>query len=499
MLYHAGYGLETMEMTLLGLFTSASVLLFLYIAFVVVLTVGILLDNKAPEVSIAWLLAIYFLPYAGAVMYLLGGVNWKKRKIMKMLPEKTFQDLLGPILEQQVKFLKDDWEKIDNDMAKSINLALKAGKSIITLNNSVTPYYDGRLLFDDLFVELENARDSIHMEVYIFRSDSLGQKIRDILVRKAEEGVKVRLLFDGVGCFRKMSKKFKRGLKKSGVETRYFLDPMNVLSGRLLNYRNHRKITIIDGKVGYTGGMNVGVEYVTGGKTFARWQDAHIKMEGESVQLLQSVFLSDWYNSGGGMVQDPRFFPEHVKDRTKILPTQIVCSGPDSDWHNLRMMYANLIHNANQCIHIQSPYFVPEATITNALTTAALSGVEINLMMTGVPDKRIPFWVAHTFFGELLEAGVNIYLYEAGFFHAKTLVADGSIATIGSCNMDVRSFHLDYELNAFFYDKDIAGRIIKQFEEFIPLCRKVEKSDISKLGIPVQLRNSLFRMIAPLL
>ncbi len=486
-------------MTVLGFFTSASVLLFLYVAFVVVLTVRILLDNKAPEVSIAWLLAIYFLPYAGAVMYLLGGVNWKRRKIMKMLPEKTFQDLLGPILRQQVEFLKDDWEKFDNDMAKSINLALQAGKSIITLNNHITPFFEGEDFFEDLCRELENATDSIHMEVYIFRSDDLGRRIRDILVRKTAEGVKVRLLFDGVGCFMKMSKRFKRNLKKAGVETRYFLDPMNVLSGRLLNYRNHRKITIIDGKIGYTGGMNVGIEYVTGGKSFKRWQDTHIKMEGESVQLMQAVFLSDWYNSGGGMVQDPRFFPEHVKDKTKILPTQIVCSGPDSDWHNLRMMYANLIHNANQQIHIQSPYFVPEATITNSLTTAALSGVEVNLMMTGVPDKRIPFWVAHTYFEELLEAGVNIYLYEAGFFHAKTLVADATIATIGSCNMDVRSFHLDYEMNAFFYDTEVAGRLIQQFNEFLPMCRKIEEADIVRLGVAGRLRNSFFRMIAPLL
>jgi cardiolipin synthase A/B len=482
-----------------SILSPASILFSLYAAFVVILTVRILLDNKAPEVSIAWLLAIYFLPYLGAGMYILGGINWKKRKIMKMLPEKNFETLLGPILTQQMEFLRVDWENIDNDIAKNISLALTAGNAIITLNNSTKTYYEGGSYFENLITDLESAVDSIHLEVYIYRSDELGCRIRDILVRKAEEGVKVRLLFDGVGCFNKMSRRFKRELKSSAVEVRYFLDPMNVLSGRLLNYRNHRKVTVIDGKTGYTGGMNIGLEYLDGGRQFKCWRDTHIRMEGDAVQLLQAVFLSDWFNSGGGMVQDQRFFPDTGKRRSRQLPTQIVCSGPDSDWNSIRMMYANLIHNANQRIFVQSPYFVPEATVMNALTTASLSGVEVNLMMTGVPDKRIPFWVAHTYFEELIAAGVNIYLYEAGFFHAKTLVIDDSIATVGSCNLDVRSFHLDYELNAFFYDQHTAKELIEKFEEDRSSCRKIQREDIRRLAVPLRLRNSLFRMIAPLL
>ena len=174
------------------LLSPTSVLLFLYAVFVVSLTVRILLDNKAPEVSIAWLLAIYFLPYVGAGMYILGGINWKKRKIMKLLPEKTFQTLLGPILEQQMDFLRNDWDSMDNDIAKSINLALRAGNSIITLNNQVKTYYEGQEFVEDLLSDLEGARDSIHLEVYIYRSDELGKRIRDVLLRKAAEGVKVR-------------------------------------------------------------------------------------------------------------------------------------------------------------------------------------------------------------------------------------------------------------------------------------------------------------------
>lgn len=487
-------------MSLAGFFNPASLLVSLYALFVIVLTIQILLDNKAPEVAIAWILAIYFLPYAGAVLYLLGGINWKKRKIMKLLPEKSFENLLGPILQQQREFLKDDWHRIDNDMAKSISLSLSAGNSIITLNNRLETFHRGEPLFEKLIEDLEAAVDSIHMEVYIYRSDALGHRIRDILIRKALQGVKVRLLFDGVGCFYKMSRRFKRELKESPVEARYFLDPMNVLSGRLLNYRNHRKVTVIDGKIGYTGGMNIGVEYMTGGDRFDTWRDSHIRLEGESVQLLQAVFLTDWFNSGGGMEQDPRFFPEKGGSRAgRQLPTQIVCSGPDSDWNSLRMLYANLIHNANERIYIQSPYFVPEATVMNALLTAALSGVEVHVMMTGVPDKRIPFWVAHTYFDDLLRAGVKIYLYQAGFFHAKTLVADDMIATVGSCNLDVRSFHLDYELNAVFYDREVASGLIKTFETDLTDCIRIDEEYIRRIRLPRLLRNSFFRIIAPLL
>ncbi len=477
-----------------------SFLLFFYFAFVIVLTVQIVLDNKPPEVAVAWILAIYFLPYFGAGLYLLSGVNWKKKKIMKQLPERTFKTYLGPILEQQKTFLQNtgtDYE-LDNDMIKTISLALQSGNSILTLNNSVQFYYEGGQFFDELIDDLENAQDTINMEFFIYRSDELGRRIKEILERKAQEGVKVRLLFDGVGCFNKLSWKFKRELKESPIDARYFLDPMNILSSRLLNYRNHRKIVVIDGQIGYTGGMNIGLEYMDGGRNFRRWRDTHLRLEGESVQLLQGVFLSDWYNSGGDVIQDARFFPLPAT-RGSFLPMQIVVSGPDSDWNSIKKLFLHLISNANNRISIQSPYFIPDQPLMNALETAALSGVEVNLMMTGCPDKRIPFWVAHTYFEDLLKAGVHIYLYEQGFLHAKVLIVDTMISTVGSCNLDTRSFHLDYEVNAFFYDSKITADLIAQFNADVAECRQVAFEDIRELSIFRRLRNSIFRMIAPVL
>jgi len=481
-------------------FNIGSILLFIYFAFVIVLTIQIVLDNKPPEVAVAWLLAIYFLPYFGAGLFLLSGVNWKKRKIMKQLPERSFKTYLGPVLEQQKTFLQNAHanNELDNDMIKAISLALQAGNSIVTLNNRLELYYEGGRFFDDLIVDLENAQDTINMEYFIFRSDELGRRIKEILERKAREGVKVRLLFDGVGCFNKQSWKFKRELKNSQIDAHYFLDPLNILSSRLLNYRNHRKIVVIDGQIGYTGGMNIGLEYIDGGAKFRRWRDTHVRMVGESVQLLQSVFLSDWYNSGGDVVQDARFFPLPAA-KGDYLPTQIVVSGPDSDWNSIKKLFQLLISNANSRICIQSPYFIPDQSLMNALETAALSGVEVNLMMTGLPDKRVPFWVAHTYFEDLLKSGVNIYLYEGGFMHAKVLIVDEMISTVGSCNMDTRSFHLDYEVNAFFYDAEITADLIEQFNTDVAECKQIIFEDIREFSIFRRLRNSIFRMIAPVL
>jgi cardiolipin synthase len=481
-------------------FNIGSILLFIYFAFVIVLTIQVVLDNKPPEVAVAWLLAIYFLPYFGAGLFLLSGVNWKKRKIMKQLPERRFKTYLGPVLEQQKTFLQNAHANsdLDNDMVKAISFALQAGNSIVTLNNRAELYYEGGRFFDDLIVELENAQDTIYMEYFIFRSDELGRRIKEILERKAREGVKVRLLFDGVGCFNKQSWKFKRELKNSQIDARYFLDPLNILSSRLLNYRNHRKIVVIDGQIGYTGGMNVGLEYIDGGAKFHRWRDTHVRMVGESVQLLQSVFLSDWYNSGGDEVQDARFFPLPTA-KGEYLPTQIVVSGPDSDWNSIKKLFELLISNANSRICIQSPYFIPDQSLMNVLETAALSGVEVNLMMTGLPDKRVPFWVAHTYFEYLLKSGVHIYLYEGGFMHAKVLIVDEMISTVGSCNMDIRSFHLDYEVNAFFYDAEITADLIAQFNTDVAECKQITFEDIREFSILRRLRNSIFRMIAPVL
>lgn len=473
-------------------------LYYLYFIFIAVLTIGIILDNKPPEVAVAWLLSIYFLPYIGAILYLMSGINWKKQKIVKQLPEGTFKTYLGPILEQQRSFLETVNKKIDNDMAKTISLLINAGNSVITLDNHVEFHFQGDTLFEKLIQDLEGAVDTIHMEYFIYKSDELGEQIGEILRRKSLEGVKVRVLFDGVGSFRRMSWKFKRSLRTAGVEVRYFLDPLNVITGRLINYCNHRKIVVVDGKVAYTGGMNIGKEYIDGGKRFSSWRDTHMRLIGEAVAMLQGVFLSDWFNSGGENILDQRYFPAPLTVES-YHPAQVVCSGPDSDWYVLKKLYFNLIANANGEVLIQTPYFIPDEGIRSALEASSLSGVDVHLMMTGVADKHIPYWVAHTYFESLLDAGVHIHFYKKGFFHPKMLVVDGTIATVGSCNMDIRSFHLDYELNMVFYGEDVCGKLVEQFKKDLAFCEELYPDQFRRLGFPARLRNGIFRMIAPVL
>lgn len=470
----------------------------MYIIFTVILAVRILLDNNSPEVSVAWLLSIIFLPYIGAVFYILGGINWKKHKILKHRPEITFQEELGAILDRQKIFMGELSTQIDNDVAKTMVLSLQSSNSIITLNNKSELFFSGEDLFNSLIGDLEKAEKSIHLEYFIFRSDNIGNEIADILKSKSRKGIEVRILFDGVGCFNKISRKFKKDLRAAGIITKYFLDPTNVLSGRLLNYCNHRKIVVIDGNVAYTGGMNIGDEYINGGKQFDSWRDTHVRLEGESVNMLQSVFLSDWRNSGGGIIQSVDYFPV-TEDTEENLPMQIVVSGPDSDWYSLEKLYFSMIMNANGVIYVQTPYFIPNSSLLNALETAALCGVEVNLMITGNPDKRIPFWVAHTYFDSLLTAGVNIFLYKRGFLHSKVLIMDDTISTVGSCNMDIRSFHLNYEVNAVYYNNKITKKLTEQFKRDLQFCTKINDTDRKKLSVLKRLRNSIFRIISPVL
>ncbi len=489
-------------MPMLPFFARFSFGYYLNIVFyliVIAITIRILLDNRDPAWSISMLLILYFLPVLGIPFYFLNGVNWKKRKIVKHIPERLFKDNLGELIQRQQLFLKNIPPEYENDAVKNIRMLLKSSGAIMTMNNLISFYSNGEELFNDLINDLEKAERSIHMEYFIWRSDALGERIRKVLIRKASEGVEIRLLFDGVGCYRMMSLKYKRSLRKAGVLIRYFLDPLNPLSGWLLNYCNHRKIVVVDGKTAYSGGMNIGSEYIDGGKRFKSWRDTHMRLNGDTVSLLQAVFLADWENSGG-KIQNEKDYIIASKESFDNLPVQIVTSGPDSDWHSLKDLYFNMISNANEEILIASPYFVIDVAIEEALITASLAGVRVRVIMAGSPpDKWVPFWVAHTYYERLIESGVEFYQYQEGFYHSKFLIADGKIATTGTCNMDIRSFQLHYEVNAVIYDTARAMVLKRVFDEDLLNCRKISLEDCENLSFPAKLRNSLFRIIAPLL
>lgn len=470
----------------------------------IITAVVILLDeSKTSESTIAWLLIIFIFHWIGVVFYVLLGINWKKGKIVQQQPEEIFGRYLSTTLERQEQFISSALHdntnnKIYSDSVKTIRLLMNGNNSILTLNNRLKLYFDGKEAFDDLIKDLERAEDSIHMEFFIWRSDDLGERIKKILVKKAIEGVDVKLIFDGLGSFGKISFKYRRDLKESGIQFKYFLDLNSAVARMKINYRNHRKVVIIDGRKGYTGGMNVGQEYIDGGTRFNTWRDTALRLTGDSVMLLQALFLIDWSSSGNKQILDEKLFPPFHPSDIQI-PMQIAVSGPDSKWSSIEQLYFLLLTNAENEVWIQSPYFIPSDGILKAMQASALSGVKINLMITGVADKKAPYWAAQTYFEKLLEAGVRIFKYRRGFLHSKYMVADKEIATIGTCNMDIRSFHLNFEVNAVIYDYRTSSELVDQFNIDLQYCSEVTLNKLSKRSIFTRARNSLLSIFSPIM
>ncbi len=486
-----------------GQISSTTVGFILHLVIALFLTIQILLDNKIPQSAIAWILTLFLLPFVGAAFYLFSGVNWKRRKIVEQRPEELFGRYLKPALDHQQQYIAKEHARLDSDVVKTLHMNLFNSNALITVHNEVEVFFSGEQCFDRLFKDLRAARESIHLEYFIYRDDEVGYELYTILAQKVSEGVEVRLLVDGFGSMFTLSPRGRRELQEAGVEVRTFLNPKNIIGAWLINYSNHRKIAVIDGTIAYMGGMNIGREYLDGGTRFSHWRDTHLRFTGESTALLQSTFLADWINSGGKVDKLHRYFSLQETDvpeeEFRYLPAQIICSGPDSTWYSVQHLYFSIIANADRTVLIQSPYFVPDDGIKTALETAALSGIDVRLMMAGLPDKHIPFWAAQTYFPSLLEAGVKIYLYTGGFFHSKVVAVDDLIVTTGSCNMDVRSFFLDYEVNAVFFDEVMGKTFADQFARDMEQCTEMTKELYRTVSLPRQLRNSVCRIFSPLL
>lgn len=473
------------------------------ILITVLTAVIILLDeSKTSESTIAWLLVIFIFQWIGVVFYIFIGINWKKGKIVLQRPEDVFGEYLATTLERQEQFIKSSLLNNTNKQyeytVKVVRLLMNGNNSILTLNNRLKMYFSGKEAFDDMIYDLERARDSIHMEFFIWRSDELGERIKKVLIKKATEGVDVKLIFDGLGSFGKISFKYRRELKECGIQFTYFLNLNSPVARFKINYRNHRKVVIIDGRKGYTGGMNIGQEYIDGGKRFPSWRDTALRLTGDSVMLLQALFLIDWSSSGNEQVLDEKLFPAFHPADVQI-PMQIAVSGPDSRWSSIEQLYFHLITNAKEEVWIQSPYFIPSDGILEAMQASALSGVKINLMMTGVPDKMPPYWAAQTYFETLLESGVRIFKYRKGFLHCKCVVADREISTVGTCNMDVRSFRINFEVNTVIYHRETSSQLVDQFNRDLHSCSEVTLSKLQKKNIFVKVRNNILNIFSPIM
>lgn len=465
---------------------------------VVVVTFLIFMERRNPYKTIAWLVVLNVFPLIGMVLYLTFGQKLRKRKKIKT---KYINEMnqLESIVDHQIEYINTEnvFESQKWGHKKQlVKLLLRNANAPFTGYNQAKVLSDGQEAFQDIFTELEKAKEHIHIEYYIIRDDNTGQKLKGILLRKAQAGVKVRIIYDAVGSW-KLSNAYIKELKSVGIEIFPFLPVVFPFINNRLNYRNHRKIIVIDGHVGFLGGLNIGDEYLGQHPKLGHWRDTHLQITGPSVYFLQVIFLLDWEFVSGDKIKDDVYFPRLKSKGDKII--QIAASGPDSYWEAILQSYFALINSAQKSIKITTPYLIPDEGILLALKTAALSGIDIKIILPGIPDKKIVYWASQSYFDELLEAGIEIYLYQPGFIHAKIISVDGEVASLGSANMDMRSFQLNFEVNALLYDQEVVTKLDNDFANDLANSIKVDLAEFAQRPLTVKIRQSAARLLSPIL
>jgi cardiolipin synthase A/B len=471
-----------------------------YYLLAVSIVVYLIMDNRDPQTTFAWTFLILLFPYFGVFLFLIFGRRGI-RKSKKILSEQRqynsdIKNLLFSHLEDQERefnILKS--EKYYPKYKKVFNLLSKSPEALLSSSNNVHLITTGKEKMELLKKDLRSAKKFIHLAYFIWRNDSLTKEIVKILGEKVSQGVEVRVLYDSIGSF-SLSPFYLGKLKRLGIKVHVFSALYSSTQFQSINYRNHMKIVVIDGKISYTGGMNLGEEYVTGGR-YGFWRDVHLRVEGESSTLYNSIFIAFWNRVTKERLTYDKYFPRPKE--FKGHPIQILTSGVDVGNSSMENAFVSLISSAKKSIYIQTPYFIPSEPILRLLKVSALSGIDVNIMITGVPDKRIPYWTAFTFFPCLLNAGVKIYHYNKGFLHSKVIVIDKEICSVGTANVDIRSFKLNYELNTFIYDRILSKKLICIFNRDLRDSIRFTREDYKRLNPFVKLRNSFFRLFSSLL
>lgn len=465
---------------------------------VIIVSFLIFMEKRNLSKAIAWLAVINVFPVLGFILYLMVGQNFRKRKLTRTKYIDEMAHLQG-IVDHQIDCLEHNREFSDepsHTRKQLINLLLHNASAPFTRSNDARVLADGREAFELIFAELEQAKHHIHLESYIIRDDETGQRLKDILISKAREGVMVRVIYDAVGSWT-LGKKYIRDLQDAGVDIKPFLPVVFPLINNKLNYRNHRKIIVIDGRRGFLGGLNIANEYLGRHPKLGRWRDTHMWLAGTAVHFLQVIFLLDWEFVSHQTLTEKEYFPETAGFNGKLI--QIAASGPDSNWETVRQQYFALINSAQKSIKITTPYLIPDEGILLALKTAALSGVDIQIILPGTPDQKIVYWASQSYFDELIEAGIEIYLYRPGFMHAKLVSIDGEVASLGSANLDIRSFQLNFEVNAMLYDRELVKKIEEDFAVDLAQSVMVDRAKFALRPFPAKIKQSAARLLSPIL
>jgi cardiolipin synthase len=479
------------------------ILQILYALLVILVCLRIIYDTQSFSKTLAYLLFVVMVPVIGVIFYLSFGINYRKRK---MYTKKLVKDeeLSKQLRKQVLAYSQTTYmgaKAILKDYKKLINMITSDSLSSISANNEVKLLFNGEKMFPEAIKALKRAKHHIHIQFYIFENDVIGNQIVDILIEKAREGVKVRFIYDDFGSKAVRGKMHKR-LAAAGVKVFPFHRVIFIYFANRLNYRNHRKIIIIDGQEAFVGGINVSDKYINyPDAPHMYWRDTHIQIKGHAVFFLQHTFMCDWnFCAQDNLVPTDDYFPPpesfEIKDN-KIV--QIVASGPDSPVPTILYSLLQAINLAKEEVLITTPYFIPGESMIEALVVAALGGVKIKLLVPGVSDSNIVNAASRSYYAEILRAGVEIYVYQKGFVHAKTMVVDGRIAIVGTANMDYRSFDLNFEVNAIVYDEETAAELSAAFYQDIQEADQINPEQWFNRSKRSKLIEKTVRLVSPLL
>ncbi len=480
-----------------------SILLVGY-GFTIFFSIGILLLEKGdPVKTLSWIVIMLALPGLGIILYSFLGASFKEERIMSdnEYVEKQLISNKKEVLEKcnlSEKVVANDLLKNQHRLIvhKNIKTALNNPRALLSQNNEVQVLVDGPATFEAIFRDLATAKHHIHLEYFIWTDDELGQKLKDLLIKKVQEKVVVRLLIDGLGSSA-LSNRYIHELLAAGIDVLEFRPVRLAILNSHSNFRNHRKIIIIDGHIGFTGGINVDGKYLAGDPHLGHWHDMHLRLEGDAVKGLQMNFLQDWAFLKGQQISDSQFFPKTKINNQNTV--QIIGSGPDTEWDGIKQVYLNTLYTARDYVYMVTPYFIPNNSILNAMRTAAQSGVDIRLIIPAKGDSKIVQAATLSFAEEMLHCSVKVYQYQKGFIHSKLMIADDMIATIGTANMDIRSFDQNLEINAVLYDADTLKELKAQFEQDFKNSRELTLKDIKKRSFAFEVMQAGCRLLAPLL
>lgn len=489
--------------------TTGAVLNVVALVIAIILVINIigaiitlLLERRDTASLWAWILVLTLVPVVGFVIYLFIGRRLTKSKIFRLLdgaeaghakPARVQRDEVG---RNEYAFIN----QVTREKTELAILLMNDDIAFLSHDNAVHVFDDGTEKFEALLADIRAARDHVHVLYYIFRPDHIGQRVLDALTERAEAGVTVRLCFDAFGGRSVKSRHLKRLRAAGGEVHTFFPNNFGPINFRV-NFRTHRKIAVIDGTVGYVGGFNVGDEYVTATRKFGYWRDTHLRIEGSAVESLQTRLLMDWNVAAPRdrrVGHEPRYFPVDRRPAGDVA-VQIVSSGPDSSWEWIKYGYLKAINGATRSIKIQTPYFMPDAAMMDALKIASLAGVDVHLMIPDKPDHPLVYPATLSYADELASVGVNVHIYSGGFLHAKMLLVDDELASVGTANFDYRSFRLNFEVNAFIYDVALGRRMAEIYDRDLLRCRAFDHDQVYRRPLIGHAKEAISRLVAPLL